>query len=252
MIWTLLAGLLAGFSIGFVGAGGAVIGLPFFLYLLYMPPHTALGTNAMGVAFIVTLLMLWRVYKGDSFLKEGFIYTFIGLLGVWVGSHIGILFPGKQLIFLLGFLLFGVAGWMFYLSHQLSKTSQTNATSKGANSQKEWILLGVLSLITGGIAGFLAVGCGFLIIPGIMVATEMELTDAIATGLIPFSLFSLWIGFQNWQNGAVVMNDSLFMLLAGAVGGWLGIQLSKRLSQKFMQRVFAVLMLLLGSYMIIQ
>lgn len=251
-MWTLLAGLLAGFSIGFVGAGGAVIGLPFFLYLLYMSPHTALGTNVMGVAFIVTLLMLWRVYNGDTYLKEGIFYTLIGLIGVWIGSRISLLFPGKQLIFLLGFLLFGVAGWMFYLSHQLSRNSQSTTSSNGATSQKEWIFLGILSVITGGIAGFFAVGCGFLIIPGLMVATGMELTDAIATGLIPFSLFSLWIGIQNWESGTVVMNDSLIMLFAGAIGGWFGIQLSKRLSQQMMQKVFAVIMLLLGTYMIIQ
>ncbi|HKK44419.1 MAG TPA: TSUP family transporter, partial [Balneolaceae bacterium] len=81
MIWLLLAGLLAGFAVGFIGAGAAVIGLPFLLYLNHMAPGNALGTNALGVAFTIILILLYRIYKKDVYLKAGLAFALPGLGG---------------------------------------------------------------------------------------------------------------------------------------------------------------------------
>jgi|GEM_PF-5823364 len=61
MIWYLTAGLLAGFAVGFIGAGAAMIGLPFLLYLVKISPDTALGTNALGVAFTILVILIYRI-----------------------------------------------------------------------------------------------------------------------------------------------------------------------------------------------
>jgi uncharacterized membrane protein YfcA len=44
MVWAIFAGSLAGLVLGYLGAGGTVVGLPFVLYLAGLSPHIALGT----------------------------------------------------------------------------------------------------------------------------------------------------------------------------------------------------------------
>lgn len=252
MIWLLIAGLLAGFAVGFIGAGAAVIGLPFLLYVDNMAAGNALGTNALGVAFTIIAILLYRIYKKDVHVQAGLAFALPGLAGVYVGTLISRLFPSSEIIFLLGFLLFAVAGWMYYLSVKLGKQEDSTNNKAENPTIKELLKLGVCGLGVGTACGFFAIGGGFMIIPGIMLAADFSLLDAIATGLIPFGLFSLWIGGEYWLNNSAQVVPSLYIMATGIVGGITGIWLSKHISKQKMQRLFAIFMLVLGIYMILQ
>jgi len=111
------------------------------------------------------------------------------------------LLPGKEIIFLLGFLLFAVAGWMYYLSVKMGKTQDRPGDISPSNISNETLIrLGFCGFGVGLACGFFAIGGGFIIIPGIMLAADFSMLDAIATGLLPFGLFSLWIGGEYWFN----------------------------------------------------
>lgn len=253
MIWFLIAGLLAGFAVGFIGAGAAVIGLPFLLYLEKMSPGNALGTNALGVAFTIIIILIYRIFRKDVYIKSGLIFAIPGLAGVYIGTLLSRLLPGKEIIFLLGFLLFAVAGWMYYLSVKMGKTEDEQGDASPSNiSNKKLIRLGSCGLGVGLACGFFAIGGGFMIIPGIMLAADFSLLDAIATGLLPFGLFSLWIGGEYWFNDSAQIIPAIYIMAAGILGGISGIWLSKHISKRKMQRMFAVFMLGLGVYMILQ
>lgn len=253
MIWFLIAGLLAGFAVGFIGAGAAVIGLPFLLYLDKMSPAIALGTNALGVAFTIIVILLYRIFRKDVYIKAGLIFAIPGLAGVYIGTLLSRLLPGKEIIFLLGFLLFAVAGWMYYLSIKMGRMHEASGdTDPHKLSKKKMIRLGFCGFGVGIACGFFAIGGGFMIIPGIMLAADFSLLDAIATGLLPFGLFSLWIGGEYWMNDSAHVLPAIYIMATGIIGGIGGIWLSKHISKKKMQRVFAVFMLGLGVYMIFQ
>lgn len=253
MIWFLIAGLLAGFAVGFIGAGAAVIGLPFLLYIEKMSPTTALGTNALGVAFTIIVILLYRIFRKDVYIKSGLIFAIPGLAGVYIGTLLSRLLPGKEIIFLLGFLLFAVAGWMYYLSVKMGSTDEGSRDSDPSNiSNKKLIRLGFCGFGVGLACGFFAIGGGFMIIPGIMLAADFSLLDAIATGLLPFGLFSLWIGGEYWINDSAQVLPAFYIMTTGILGGISGIWLSRHISKRKMQRMFAVFMLGLGVYMILQ
>lgn len=253
MIWLLVAGLLAGFAVGFIGAGAAVIGLPFLLYLDKMPPNSALGTNALGVAFTIIVICLYRIYKKEVFLKSALVFTVPGLAGVFTGSMLNQFFPVKEIIFILGFLLFIVAGWMYYLSVNMSK-AKNSCDKPGFNGPIKNRLprIGIGGFCVGIACGFFSIGGGFMIIPAIMISGDFPLFDAIATGLLPFGLFSLWIGGHYWINDYAKLLPAVYITITGLIGGLGGIWLSRHLSRKTMQRLFAVFMLGLGIYMIIK
>ncbi len=265
MPWFLLAGLLAGFCVGFIGAGAAVVGLPFLLYLDGMKPDTALGTNALGVALTIVVVLLYRLYKKDVHVGSGLIFAAPGLAGVSLGTWLGGLLPGKEILFLLGFLLFAVAGWMFYLSVHLARAeagdSDDAATERSAErsspgrpspSRRDRVKLGVCGAGVGVACGFFSIGGGFMIIPAIMLSAGFPLLDAIATGLLPFATFSLWIGGEYWVEGSARVLPAVTMMGTGILGGVAGTWLATHISKVKMQRLFAVFMLALGIYMIVQ
>lgn len=280
MIGFLAAGALAGFSVGFVGAGAAVIGLPFLLYLDRMPPSMALGTNALGVAFTAGAVLLYRLARRQVALAPAASFALPGLVSVSLGTVLGRFLPGSRIVFLLGFVLFVVAGWMFYLSLRTARAEAEGGSAadpgrgthqadgadvsdrpagkrsrpKGGRPWPEGaalLRLGACGGMVGVACGFFAVGGGFMIIPAFMLMAGFPLVDAIATGLLPFSAFSLWIGGEYWLADSARIAPALLMACSGVLGGVAGIWLSRRLEKATMQRVFALLMLGLGLYIVL-
>jgi hypothetical protein len=85
MFGSLLAGLISGFVLGFLGAGGTVVGLPFLLIFDRLGPHNALGTNALGVSLIAAALLIWRIRNKQILLTSGVMFALPGLVGVMQG-----------------------------------------------------------------------------------------------------------------------------------------------------------------------
>lgn len=251
MAWALLAGSLGGLVLGYLGAGGTVVGLPILLYLAELRPHQALGTNAVGISLIALTLLAWRLRRGQVLLREGLVFAVPGLLGNYLGVRLGLVYPGQKLVYLLGVLLFGVAGWLIYLSMRPEAAAGTTHSPRTLSTRRV-LRLTPAALTVGAAAGFFAIGGGFMIVPAIALVAEVDLLDAAAAALVPIAAFSGWIGVQYWAAGDVHASLVLAMLVAGVAGGGAGIALSKRLSKRLTQRVFAVFLACLGMYMVMK
>ena len=251
MLWTIPAGILAGLILGYLGAGGTIIGLPFVLFLMGLPPHTALGTNALGVSLIAIALLIYRLANREVLVKEGLLFAIPGIAGDFAGVRVGLIFPGQRLIFLLGILLFLVAGWMFYLSTRSGPgvTVPENNPGERKLDKRHVIRITITAFVVGATAGFFAVGGGFMIVPGLILAGGLELGEAAAASLIPIALFSGWIGLSYLTAGEAALGDSLMMLAPGILGGVAGVWLGQRLSKRTTQRIFAAFLIGLGFYM---
>jgi uncharacterized membrane protein YfcA len=251
MPWALPAGVLAGVVLGYLGAGGTVVGLPFLLYLSHLPPHLALGTNAAGVSLIAMALLAWRLWQRRVAIRYGVIFALPGVIGIYLGAHVGLLYPGRRLIYLLGLLLFVVAGWLLYLSTKPEAAAGSVAGSlqkKAGWTRRLWVMVLVAFLI-GAVAGFFAIGGGFMIVPGIALTAGIDLTEAAAASLLPISLFSGVIGVEYAVAGDVNPAIIALMLVAGLAGGRIGMGLGNRVSKRVTQRIFAAFLVLLGLYM---
>jgi uncharacterized membrane protein YfcA len=251
MAWALLAGSLGGLVLGYIGAGGTVVGLPILLYLAELRPHQALGTNAVGISLIALSLLAWRLRRGQLMLREGLAFAVPGLLGNYLGVRLGLVYPGQKLVYLLGILLFGVAAWLFYLSTRSEAAPSTTPVPRTL-STRHLLRLTPAALTVGTAAGFFAIGGGFMIVPAIALAAEVELLDAAAAALVPIAAFSGWIGAQYWAAGDVHAGLVLAMLVAGVAGGGARIALSKRLFERLTQRVFGLFLACLGAYMVMK
>ncbi len=254
MLWSLPAGFIAGFVLAFFGAGGAVIALPFFLFLAGLAPHTALGTNALGVALITAALLACRIWQRDVPLIEGLLLTVPGIPGIYLGARLSLIYPGQRLVFILGVLLFVIAAWIAFLStRSTSRGSRPSAeSSRPVRRPGRIVTISIVAFAIGLAAGFFAVAGGFLIVPALIIAAGLPLAQAVAAALVPMSAYAAVIAFEYSSAGAVRLDWSAVMLAGGIAGGLFGIWLSKRLPKILMQRALAVFLALLGVYIVLR
>jgi uncharacterized protein len=251
MIWALVAGGAAGLVLGYLGAGGTVVGLPIMAYLAGLPPHRALGTNALGVSLAALALLFWRLRRGQIRIREGLLFGVFGLIGDGFGVRLGLAFPGRRLLFLLGILLFFAAGWMFTLSLQPEEgeTWRSGPRRDDSEGALRWWAMIPTAVAIGGTAGFFGIGGGFLIVPALVLTGGLDLMEAAAASLIPIVLFSGGISVAYCKGGAVDLGMAGLMLAGGLAGGIIGVRLGERLPKRVTQRIFAGLLVGIGLYM---
>ena len=109
-----------------------------------------------------------------------------------------------------------------------------------------------LGFASGALAGFFGIGGGFLIVPGLMLATGMPISNAICSSLVAVTAFGLTTS-ANYAFSGLVDWDIATLFLAGAVfGGLAGAKLSRHLSAKrgALNNVFAAVVFAVAIYMI--
>lgn len=257
MIWCITAGLITGFVLGFVGAGGAIVGVPVLLFLMDLEPHMALGTNAAGVALICAGLLVWRAYHKEVPFVPGIIFALPGIPGIYFGARLGLAYPGEKLVFLLGLLLFVVAGWMVYLSTQLERIPSNvpaNPVQTAAKMLKgrRVVAMAVTAFAIGLASGFFGFGGAFMIVPALIIVGGLPLAEAVPAALIPIFTFATVVAVEYTAAGSARLSCSALMLAGGMAGGTFGVWLSKRLSKVFMQRVLALFLVALGFYIVLR
>jgi uncharacterized protein len=257
MLWCFPAGLVAGLVLGFFGAGGTVIALPVLLFLAGAAPHLALGTNALGVGLIAGILLAWRILHDEVPFADGVIFALSGIPGIYLGARLGLIYPGAKLVFLLGFVLFVVAGWIGYLSTNWAGSLFRASWAAGHRSsnppgRRRTSTIAATAFIIGLAAGFFGIGGGFMIVPALMIVGGLQLAQASSASLIPISAFAMVIAIEYLAAGSVRVGWSAVMLAGGMAGGAFGVWLSKRLSKVVMQRALAIFLAGIGVYIVLR
>ena len=110
--------------------------------------------------------------------------------------------------------------------------------------------LAPLGLLTGLAAGFFGIGGGFLIVPGLMLATGMTMANATASSLLSVALFGAATSANYALSGQVDWPLAGLLLLGGAGGGLAGLTAAKHLAAhaSLARMLFAGLILVVAAY----
>jgi len=110
LVLLIVTGLVAGFVSGTLGVGGAIIIIPFLVYLLGMPQHEAQGTSLLVLVLPVGIFALMNYAKsGYVNYKFAIILVIMFVIGSYFGSKLAISMPEKVLQKIFAILLLGVA-----------------------------------------------------------------------------------------------------------------------------------------------
>jgi uncharacterized protein len=241
-----LSGGAVGFSLGLIGGGGSILAVPLLLYVVDIgDPHVAIGTSALSVAAnaFANLFGHWRA--GNVKWSCAVTFALAGVVGAAIGSTLGKLVDGQQLLFLFALAMIAVGITMLRPRATAGKPD-VRMTSGIA------IRLLAIGLVVGVLAGFFGIGGGFLIVPGLMLATGMPILNAIGSSLFSVGSFALTTATNYALSGLVDWVIALLFIAGGVAGGYLGMRAAVSLaaSRRSLTFVFAGIIFAVAAYML--
>jgi uncharacterized protein len=239
-----VSGVFVGFSLGLVGGGGSILAVPLMVYVVGVPsPHVAIGTSAVAVAANVVAYARNRTVKW----RCAATFAAAGVAGAFLGSSLGKQVDGQKLLALFAVLMIAVATFMLV---RRSSEGDVGVQLNLENLPK----LVVLGLLTGTLSGFFGIGGGFLIVPGLMLATGMPLFYAIGLSLVAVAAFGVTTAANYALSGFVDWTLAALFVVGGALGGLLGAKVAKALTVRrgLLNAVFAGIILAVALYMLVR
>lgn len=247
-ILSIASGSLVGFVLGLVGGGGSIIAVPLLLYVVGIAsPHVAIGTSTIAVSLSALSILVNHARRGNVKWPCAFTFSAAGIAGAWAGSTLAMKVPGQSLLALFGILMIVVGTVML-----LRKDAEGNPDIRLSFSTARQLLPLLLGIgfAVGALSGFFGIGGGFLIVPGLMLATGMPIAFAIGTSLVAVAAFGATTAANYAISGLVDWRIAALFVGGGILGGVLGSFAGHRLASAKgkLAMVFAVFVILIGVY----
>jgi len=253
---TILAAIAAGSAIGLVlalvGGGGSILAVPLLVYLVGVPsPHAAIGTAAVAVALNAASSLIGHARSGNVKWPCAATFALAGVLGAALGAEAGKAMDGQKLLALFGALMVLVG-----LSMLRPRQTADNPDVRLERSTASVLLPRLIptGFGVGLLAGFFGIGGGFLIVPGLVMATRMPLRIAVGTSLVVVTALGLTTATSYALSGYVDWALVGLMVIGGLIGAGIGIPLGQRLAsrKRMMELAFAALVIAIGGYVILR
>lgn len=244
------SGGIVGLVLGLVGGGGSILAVPLLVYVVGVAsPHVAIGTSAVAVSAsaLGNLFTHWRL--GNVKGRCATVFAAAGVLGAFAGAAVAKALDGQKLLALFGLLMIVVG--IVMLRRRGSGGDPAVRLTTGTASQLLPPLLGI-GFGVGLFSGFFGIGGGFLIVPGLMLATGMPLTFAIGTSLVAVAAFGAATAVSYGVSGLVDWWLAGLFVAGGLLGGYAGAALGKALAarRQVLGTIFAGLVIIVGVYVV--
>lgn len=236
-------GLFIGLLTGFAGAGGAIITVPALVYLIGVPLNTAISTSLVVGAVGPIAALIPRIQRRLVNWPIVGIVAATGIPAAFAGTAVGKLAP--QNVLLLAFAALMIASGIQMLRPRPERPQ--------AERPKSWVIRALaIGVIVGFLTGLLGVGGGFITVPALVLALDIPISIAIGT--------SLSIALINTVAGLIAhagashpdWTVAIAFAIPTMIGSFITARLAHRISTKILQRSFAVLILLVAIFTIIQ
>lgn len=249
--------IIIGFTIGLLGGGGSILGVPVLHYVFYIKVEDAIGLSLfiVGVSSFIGSLAFFKKKLIDK----------TAVLKFGLPSVVAVFFVRKIILPILPneivhfekwtldkslFLLLLFTVLMLIASIKMIRPVVSVCPNQKPKNRTQHLV--IQGLFVGTVTGLVGAGGGFLIIPSLVIIVGLEMKRAIGTSLCIISLNSL-IGFgTTYANKVQDWNFLLFFTILSVIGIFLGIWVSQRINSKRLKPIFGWFVLLIGVYIIIK
>src|SRR5580704_16983555 len=147
-------------------------------------PTSPSAQAAFAVAVNAAANLLQYAHSGVVKWRCALVFAAAGVFGALIGSTLGKMLDGQKLLALFaGFMILTGA-----LMLQRRSLEGDAAVELNCQNLPKVVTIGVL---TGSLSGFFGIGGGFLIVPGLMLATGMPILNAVGSSLVVVIAFGL-------------------------------------------------------------
>ena len=114
------------------------------------------------------------------------------------------------------------------------------------------LMLSSIGIFAGILSGFVGVGGGIIIVPGLVFLLGLTQHEAQGTSLFVLAMPVVWLGLMNyWKDGNVLWKFGLIVALTFFVGAYFGSKLSLKLNPNLVKHLFGILMALVSIKLIL-
>lgn len=252
-IVALISGGLAGVVGALLGVSGGIIMLPVNQFILGFSPAIAVGTSLFAAIFTTTSGAYGHFRNGNVRVKSALLIGGGGLVGVLLGSYVFKAYLSHNtaiLEMLLGLLFLSMAVRMGRETYREWRRGETKKPQQRALYEYQSLLLVLLGLLTGTMAGVFGIGGGFILVPALIWYFAAEPYEAVGTTLLamlPYIAVGAMIKTgQNFVN----LPCGLLLGLGAIIGAQLGVVISRNINPLFFKLIFTLLFLYLaGQYL---
>ena len=236
--------LVVGLAMGLLGAGGSILSVPIFVYVLGFEAKQAIAMSlaVVGATSLVGAVRHGRL--GNVNLRIALTFGPIAMLGTYVGARLSVLFSGTAQLALFGALML-VASFFMLRNHYPAPTKHRLPTVALA-----LVVLGALGV--GMLTGLAGVGGGFLMVPVFILLLRLQVKQAVGTSLLVIAL-NAFAGFGSYLTHVDVAWGLIGGFAAIAIAGiWIGTHLLQFVSPHAIKRVFGIFLLVMGAWILYQ
>ena len=258
MTTIIIGAIIVGLILGLLGSGGSAVMVPILVYLV---GHDAKVSIAESMAIVGAISMTGAVpfaRQKQVDWRSVFLFGLPAMIGAFIGAWLGGLATDEVQLTVFGGVLLLAAGLM------IIKAFGKNTAAKAADAPKmpdltlpRILLIALEGASVGVLTGFVGVGGGFLIVPALLILGKLPMRTAIGTSLIIIVMNST-VGFFKYQHILSEQHLSVdwptigIFIAVGVIGCFIGQKLNSQLNQRALQQVFAVFLVLIGGFVIVE
>ena len=242
---TPLAVILAttiGLVLGLLGGGGSILAVPALTMLLHFRAKEAVVISLSMVAIAASAGAVGAFVRGTLPLAAGLVVGLAATVGAFIGGFAGARLADATQLRMLGVVMLVAAALMIWRP----------AAGRPPGERHSLAVMLLLGLPLGMLTGLIGVGGGFLIVPALVIVAGLPMREAAGASLIVITMAAVSGLTGDLGNTPLALSFIIpFALLAAAgtiAGGWI----AHRLPQQRLQQVFAAVLVVLGTYVLIR
>lgn len=256
-----LAVILAGISIGLIGAGGGILTVPILVYLFGINPVLATAYSLFLVGFTSSVGVVPKYFSRNISFRIALIFGIPSLISVFLTRKY-ILPSIPETVFKTEtiaiskslFLMVLFAVLMIFAARSMLRKKPANIDSQNDNTAVSPIFVSLLGFLEGSLTGLVGAGGGFIIIPILTLLAKIDIKKAIGTSLLIVAVKSL-IGSLGDVSSGYLEFDWKFLILITSLsvfGMFIGNAFSRKIDGRQLKSGFGWFILVMGIYILIK
>ncbi|MGB0883034.1 MAG: sulfite exporter TauE/SafE family protein [Vicingaceae bacterium] len=253
-----ISAILIGLSLGLIGGGGSILTVPILVYLLGIEAAETAPAYSLFVVGTASLIGASIKYKqGFVDLKTSIIFGIPAIFTVYATRRFLVpsipdeIFTIDNFIFTKRIFVMGLFAILMILASVSMIKGRKDKQQEGEQKFNYPLIL-IEGVLVGVLTGLVGAGGGFIIIPALVMLSNLPMKKAIGTSLAIIAAKSLF-GFLGDVANISIDWKLLLVFTALAVAGiFIGNQLSHKIDGSKLKKGFGFFVLIMGAIILIK
>ncbi|WP_324653256.1 sulfite exporter TauE/SafE family protein [Georgenia sp. H159] len=241
------AGVAVGLLSGLLGIGGGVVLVPILVLLMAMAQKNAQATSLAAITLTALAGAITYGIAGDVVLVPAAVVAGAGMVGTVLGAELVHRMSERALRALFAVVMVAVA-------LRMALAPEVGSGAGELAHLDPLVLLGYVGsgLLMGLLSALIGIGGGIVMVPLLVIGfgfTPHEAQGTSLAAMVPISLMGAWRharrGYTDWRAGLVLG-------VGGVVGAPLGAAAAQVISEVWLQRLFAVMLVVSAVQLVLR